>query len=371
MKRQIVTFTLVVIFTCFLISANLAAQDFIRSLEIPVPETDLNNGGTGNMISGVDVDGDGLLEIYLVNDNWNDTPNELIPRIYKLEQPAADNYTDWPVVWKAVPPIPKQNTWPAMLLCDLDKDGKQEIMWGPVNFTGTDNPNPARILVYESAGDGSDVMGVSDGTGNYLPNASWTITTEDNANIRPTRFVIADPDEDGIEEIIFSDRTGKSGSGYYFGVVSVDNIPDNGDGSETWTLEVSGLDFGLQAGPTENKWDVAVIGRNIYTFCEIEITKVSWDGSAWNHTALTPLLGGISFISAQVVDLDNNGTQEILCGEYYWGEPVRRIMLLQEEADTLKQTELVRIGDTERVFGSACGDIDQDGYLDYVFGTIV
>jgi photosystem II stability/assembly factor-like uncharacterized protein len=369
MKRNIVTGTLVVIFTCFLISANIVAQDFTRSLEIPVPETNLNNGGTGNMISGVDLDGDGLLEIYLVNDNWNDTPSELIPRIYKLEQPAADNYIDWPVVWKAVPPIPKQNTWPGMLLCDLDKDGKQEIMWGPVNFTGTDNPNPPRILVYESAGDGSDVMGVSDGAGNYLPNASWTITTEDNANIRPTRFVIADPDEDGVEEIIFSDRGGNT-SGYYFGVASVSDIPDAGDGSETWTLEISGKDFGdLAAAPIENKWDVAVLGSNIYTFCEVEISKLSWDGASWNYTALTPLLGGISFISSQVVDLDNDGTQEIICGEYYFGQPITRVLLLQEDADTLKHTELARVGDSERLFGSACGDIDQDGYLDFVFGT--
>jgi photosystem II stability/assembly factor-like uncharacterized protein len=256
-----------------------------------------------------------------------------------------------------------------MLLTDLDKDGKQEITWGPVNnLSGVTNLNPDRILVYESKGDGSDVMGVDDGTGSYLPNAVWTITTEDNANIRPTRFVVADPDEDGVDELIFSDRAGNT-SGYYFGVVTVDNIPDNGDGSETWTMEVSGLDFDLKSLPTENKWDVAVIGRNIYTFDEIEISKVSWDGSAWTYKPLIPLLGGISFVSAQVVDLNKDGTKEILCGEYYYGESIHRVMLLQEEADTLKHTELARIGNSERIFGSASGDIDQDGYLDYVFGT--
>ncbi|MDW7679081.1 MAG: hypothetical protein SCK70_00835, partial [bacterium] len=91
MKSKIVIGIVVAIFSCFLYSTAGMAQDFERILEIPFPETDLNVGGAGQMISGVDLDGDGLLEIYLVNDNWNDTPNELIPRIYKLEQTSPDN----------------------------------------------------------------------------------------------------------------------------------------------------------------------------------------------------------------------------------------------------------------------------------------
>ena len=62
------------------------------------------------MISGVDVDGDGLLEIYLVNDNWNDGATEVIPRIYKLEQDGAGG---WVEVWRAVAPVDYQNTWPS------------------------------------------------------------------------------------------------------------------------------------------------------------------------------------------------------------------------------------------------------------------
>ena len=59
----------------------MAGTCFERGLEIPIPEADLNNGGIGAMISGVDVDGDGMLEIYLVNDNWNDGATEIIPLI--------------------------------------------------------------------------------------------------------------------------------------------------------------------------------------------------------------------------------------------------------------------------------------------------
>jgi len=369
MRNKMVIVSMILGLFVFL-TANLFAQDvFTRMAEIPMPEADLNNGGCGNMVSGVDLDGDGALEIYLVNDNWNDGPSELIPRIYKLEKSGGD----WQMVWHAVPDIPFQNTWPPLAVADLDKDGKQELIWGVINFTGTTNPNPPRVLVYECKGDGSDVLGVDDGSGGYKPNASWTIAPDNDVNLRPTRWIIADPDNDGTNEIIFSDRTGTTG-GYFFGVMSVSDIPDNGDGSETWTLETSGKDHVLLTG-IENKWDVAAMGSNFYFFCEIEIAKLSWDGSAWNYASLSPLAAGASFISSQVLDLDGDDKLETICGIYDWGDDSKKgIYLLQEEGDTLKATELVNTvkywpSGTRGIVGGAHGDIDQDGKMDFVFGS--
>ncbi|MDZ7331555.1 MAG: FG-GAP-like repeat-containing protein [candidate division KSB1 bacterium] len=362
---------LVALALMFSVADNFAQPQFVRKAEIPIPEANLNNGGTGNMIAGTDIDKDGRVEIFLVNDNWNDGPTELIPRIYKLEKDGEN----WVVVWKATANIPKQNTWPCFTMGDLDKDGKPELYWGPVNFLEAGNENPPRILVFESKGDGSDEMGVPDGTGNYLPNAKWTIATENNQNIRPMRWVIADPDNDGTEELIFADRTGKSGAGYFCGVVSVSNIPDNGDGSETWTLEVSGLDFNLKSGTAQNKWDVAVIGPHIYSFCENEITKFTWDGSAWQYDALPPMAGGSPNQSCQVVDLNKDGVKEIILAVYDWGnDAYKGIYLLQEDADSLKRTELVNMAKywpsgSRGPWGSAAGDIDGDGHLDFVFGS--
>ncbi|MCK4578163.1 MAG: T9SS type A sorting domain-containing protein [Candidatus Marinimicrobia bacterium] len=209
----------------------------------------------------------------------------------------------------------------------------------------------------------------------YVPNSTFTIAPPDslNKNIRPTRFVVADVDNDGIDEVIFSDRKGND-AGYYFGVASVSDVPDDADGSETWTLEVSGKDFGdLTAEPIENKWDVAVIDSNIYTFCEVEISKLSYANGSWSYTALTPIAGGASFISAQVVDLDDDGTEEIIAGTYDWNDDNEKgVYLLQEDGDTLIHTKLADttlVGTGERLIGGASGDIDQDGYLDFVFGT--
>ena len=367
MRKNIATIFLMVVTLLLLSPMNLwAINGFVRSAEIPVPEADLNNGGIGGMISGVDVDGDGKTEIYLVNDNWSDGATEVIPRIYKLEYDGSD----WVVVWSdSLSPF-YQNTWPCLSLADLDGDTKMELVWGPVNSTAV-SANPDRILVYEHAG--GDVFGVDDGAGGYNPNASWTIVTEDDVNLRPMDWDIADIDDDSVDEIIFADRKGNS-DGYYLGVCSVDDIPDNGDGSETWTLEVSGKDFGLTS-TVENKWDVAVIENRAYFFSETEISKLSYNGTTWEYTGLSPLAGGSSVQSAQVVDLNGDGIKEIITAVYDWGDDAHKaVMLLREDGDTLKHYELVNTNSyfssgSRGLWGGASGDIDQDGYLDFVFGS--
>jgi photosystem II stability/assembly factor-like uncharacterized protein len=370
MKQVFVTFCIL----SLILITGLFAQDFMRGTSIAGPETDLNNGGWGNMISGVDVDGDGLLEIYLVNDNWNDGATEVIPRIYKLEQ----NGDSWDVVWSAVAPVEYQNTWPQLALADLDKDGKTEIIWTPIN---AGSGNPFRVLVYEQA-DG-DAFGIATDEKNassgedlkYAPNSAWTIAETDGENIRPMDMSIGDPDNDGVDELLIADRAGNT-SGYYFIVCSVDDIPDNGDGSESWEIETSGIDFGdLTAQPIENKWDVAQLGSNLYFFCEVEVSKVSWDGASWGYTPLSPMPGGAFVQSSEAVDLDKDGTSEIIGAVYDWGDDAHKaIMLLQESGDSLKQTELINVSDywpsgSRGPWGHAVGDIDNDGYLDFVYGS--
>jgi hypothetical protein len=213
---------------------------------------------------------------------------------------------------------------------------------------------------------------IAPGQTNYLPNSSFTIvpTVQQNVNLRPTRFVVTDIDNDGTLEVVFPDRYGKYG-GYYFGVISVDDIPDTGDGTEIWTLEMIGHDFGdLTAVPIENKYDVAVIDSTFYTPCEIEVSKCSYSNGIWTYSSLSPIAGGASFITAQVVDLEGDGTEEIVVGTYHWGNDSEKgVYLLQEKGDTLFHTKLASIAPGERLIGGAHGDIDQDGYLDFVFGT--
>ena len=332
-------------------------QAFIRVGDIPLPAPE--NGSFGNLIAGMDLDGDGLPEIYAVNNNWNDTGAELIPRIYKFEWDGGS----WPLVWMATMDIPLQNTWPALTYGDLDKDGRMEVIWGPVNFlNATTNPTPARIVVFETKGDGSDVMGVPDpvNAGNFLPNAKWVIDATPMVNLRPFRWFVGDPDGDNTNELVFCTRAGA----YNFGVVSVSSIPNNGDGSETWTLEYS--------GGTGTAYDMVLKGNEAYVFnTNGDVLPFVYESGAW--TAVPPIVGlvpGGSWNSAAVVDINNDNTKEIIVAGN--GSAAQKIFLLQGSGAAVTATEIgaiTTIGASGRLYGGSAGDIDLDGNLDYVAGT--
>lgn len=360
MKSKLV----VLMILMFAVSSVFAANGFTRTGEIPIPEADLNNGGIGAMISGVDIDGDGNKEIYLVNNNWNDEASELIPRIYKMEWDGSA----WATVWSAIAPVTAQNTWPQLKIADLDNDGKEELVWAVIN-NSTGNPN--RIVVYEHLS--GDNFGV-DTTGGYKPNSVWTVGDADGLNIRPMDMEIYDIDNDGTNEVIFADRKGSSGSGYYFVIGSVDDIPDAGDASETWTLEASGLDYTV-AGNIQNKWDMARIDSNLYFFDEEIISKVSWDGSAYQYSEFKAIPAGSPNQSAVGLDLDDDGTKEIVTAIYDWGDDTQKgVYVLQEDGDTLTHTMVADMavywdGVSRGAWGSAHGDIDGNGNMDFVFGS--
>jgi hypothetical protein len=353
-----------VVFFAFLFAIQVSAQTFTRTAEIKDPSSlELS---FGNIIAGVDFDQDGMPEIYAVNANILDRDYEIIARIYKFEW----NGTTWDSVWGAIGDVPQQNTYPALTWGDIDKDGKREIYWGPSNFLDGPFPNlnPNRVLVYEYPGDGSDNMGVDDGFGGFLPNAKTKIIDQDNFSVAPIKFVIADPDGDGKEELIFSNQSAGTNN-FHVGILSVDNIPDFGDGSENWILEYSGLGDANLAG-TDHKWDFVVVGNNIGLFDQDGKTSLLiYEGGNW--ISFPPQNGvagnNSSFKGSVVVELPD-GSSGVYLGSYFSS----KVYLIdkQDGVDTLTSYEVADFAPyAVRLMGSGSGDLDADGLPDMVFGS--
>lgn len=364
MRHVVTVFT---VFMFFFLTLGAFAQDEFGRVSV-IPADSLDPGGFGGIVAGVDFDGDGNSEIYAVNNDWVDIIGaDLVPRLYKYER---DTNGDWTVVWWTRLPFDFQNTWPAFEYADLDNDGRKEIVWGPVNnFGAGTNPNPPRIVVYESAGDGSDVMGVDNGDGTFRPNAEWNLDLADETNVRPFRWLMHDIDGDGTTEIVTALRAGDNRAQIY----SVDNIPDNGDSSEVWTMEFNGL------GSSTN-YDLAILNGTAYFISSGgNVTGVTWDATA-DTFAIGPtqdgLVPGGSWKSASVVDFGDGSGDVIVVASWAPGDADpdnKAIRLLQQDADTLLATVIADFDDTipnnRRLNGGDAGDIDGDGNWDFVFGV--
>jgi len=357
MKQKSFTQLLIVLIVVFAGMTVFGQKEIFKRTAIIHPPIN-ENGGYGNVVIG-DVTGSGHPQIYAVNDDWTDTGGELIPKIYEFKFDGVK----WDSVWGAVLPISKQNTWPSLAIADLDGDGKKEIVWGPVNNLSSSNPNPPRIVVFEAQGGGSDALGVSNGKGGYKPNAEFTITDSTNYELRPFRWVIANLYNNGKQEIVFADRK----PNYRFGVVSVDNIPDNGTGTAHWKLDTSGL--GSTMSPS-TIYDLAVIDSTIYLFhANGTVTPVFYANGKFTigPDQLNASPGG-SWKSAQTVDLQNNGKKEIVVGQWLSGS---KVFLLQPSGDTLETTEIADFASlgSNRLNGGGVGDVDGNGHLDFIFGS--
>jgi len=361
MKRLTFVFILFV----FFIPYQINAQTLTRTAEIKDPSG--LEWGFGNIIAGVDFDQDSMPEIYAVNANIDDRPYELTARIYKFEW--NPNTATWDSVWGAIGDVPQQNTYPALTWGDIDKDGKPEIYWGPSNFLDpTINPNPYRVLVYEYPGDGSDNMGIDDGFGGFEANAKTRIINQDNFSIAPIKFVIADPDSDGHDEIIFANQSAGT-TNFHVGVLSVDDIPDNGGGTETWTLEYSGFNDPNLTG-TGNKWDFIVVDNLIgLVDANGRTSLIKYENGNWVSFPYQTSVAGYnsSFLGLVLANFQDNN-KEVYLGSWYTG--MIYLVRKSELADSLISYEVADFAPyATRLMGSGTGDIDADGLPDMIFGS--
>jgi len=315
-------------------------------------------GGYGSILTGVDFDNDGMMDLYTVNDMWDFFNGDEIPRIYKYELEKGH----WTLRWAAETNVLAHNTWPTLSATDLDGDGLMEVTWTPVNNFVTGNEDPARILVFEQQNDSSDVMGIEDGIGKLLPNASWNFDLAPSTNFRPFNARVADFNNDGKHEFIFTDRSGL----YKFGVVSVDNVPANGDGSETWNLDFEASSLGLQG----TYLDLVVDDDLIYLFTSAGyIYTIDYDNGNYSLVKTQTSDLAWSFRSADLFDINNDGTNEIIAGGYL-NSGVGKVFVFTKDADSLVASPIANLTTLGigRIAAGKAGDINGDGLMDYVVG---
>ncbi len=365
MKRTLLLLALLILAGAY----AYAQQELYTRTVIPLPKTGFS-GAIGGVIAGVDLDGNGKTEIYMINSDVNDTPDELVPILYKYEWNATKS--TWDSVWSATLPIPLQNTWPALTVGDLDGDGRQEIIWGPVNnMDAASNPNPPRVFVFESV-PGQSYLGISDGKGGYVANATFKISDIVTAGlgeeIRPFRFVMAK--FGGKNCIVFADRQ----ASYHYGVISVNKIGNTAadTAGTVWTLMTSGKGKKAAAATI---YDIAVVDSTIFAINSDALGTIYpityANGVFTERTPIASLVPGGSWKSSQTIDINNDGKKEIVVAAF---TAPPKVYLLQKTNDSTLTSSLIAdftnlMTATGRLYGGAVGDIDGDGKPDFIYGS--
>jgi hypothetical protein len=144
---------------------------------------------------------------------------------------------------------------------------------------------------------------------------------------------------------------------------------------EIWTTEFDGIGNTNFSG-TGNKWDLVVLDNYIYLFNDAGlVSPIKYENGTWQTLpGQSGIAGGnSSFKGAQVYDVDGNGTKEIVVGEWLNNTPGQgaNVWLLQQVGGTLTSTQIANLEPlgAVRLCGSGAGDLDNDGNVDFVFGS--
>ncbi len=313
--------------------------------------------GARSVLTGMDFDNDGNLEILFTTDETlaPQGPDPGIIDVFLYENVGDNEYA---YVWHYSNPD-SSNSLPALGFGDIDDDGLSEIYLGIPTLPRLGSPND--LFIFEQN---------DDLTFPAEPTTAYGYEREIDADFRPAGFQIVDVDGDGQKELLTVSRTGgarelvvitpdagidafstfsiefEAGNEILDGggVYDVDVVDFDGDGNnEIWVN-------------TWNNWSMSVFEATGPDTYELQLDLDAFDE---NNDP-----GSFNSHDINFHDLDGDGALEgffpMTNGVYYY-------LGANDDVSTLTGADFMPVGTfATRSRGGHIGDIDSDGLLDIV-----
>lgn len=321
-------------------------------------DDDGNSFGTSRVLSGMDFDDDGNLEMLFAVDptiapGGND-PGYV--GVFLMEATGDDTYD---FVWHYRPEN-VSNSLPGLEYGDIDGDGRYEIYLGVAPYSDFNHGT----YIFEQG---------EDGTFPSAPTLVWDHGVP-GTNFRPSDYEIADVDGDGKLELVTTDRGERRLSvdslaaadldefatfGVEFSVASEDTVLDGGGIYVTQVVDFDG-DGAMEIWV--NTWDYLSMAIYEATAANMYALQADINGAA---SAGDP--GAFNSDGLLFTDLDGDGAVEGLFpmtdGKLWHVGEVADVSTLT----TASFTKVLTFGGRSR--GAAWGDVNRNGNMDIVAGT--
>lgn len=306
------------------------------------------NGGIRGLVTGTDLDQDGLYEI--ITSDYDDGGKV---HVFEIQ---GDNTMHW--VWSS-PGLSEGNPTTCRFagVSDLDGNGRMEILLSISEPTGNSSDS-AGIHIYEWTGQNND-FGLSP--------VAVTRGLVPIARFRCDSFVAEDVDNDGKQELVLA--INGEGAQDYFVILSLTG--EFSQGNFSWTKEqqftkdthFEGDAINVLTSDMDNDGIREIIAHSAHYLMLFPIESDGPDSYTWGSTIEldNSIFNDLNLINGVAVDLDQDGKDEVL----YNGWKTGNLYLLRPDGNATDLNDshvfLLSNGKAGARFvshGMACGDQD-------------
>lgn len=356
--------------------AQTVATGFHEAFRVKPAETLI---GAWDILAGFDLDNDGKREFIWIEDptiSGGTTAADATWGIHYWESDGDNNYVErWS--WRPTDVATGGRSYPAMALGDLDKDGLMELYFGsPADATANPGKIVPRLYVFEHDGTNFPTE----------PQETWGLDRPAGFQYITSSVTIANVDSDDDDEVIMTSRNDSFG-----GTVGSTNgrslVIANASGSQ--------IGFGLADFEIEFVDSSSVLkGGAVYDAYVTDFDKsgkpevwvFTWDMVSWAVYEATganayQLTNEVNRATAdfdegerrgvRFFDMNKDGKQEMFVATISGdGDPPTYAHIVESPANvsTLQTTDFKKLGGNyANCGGSAFGDIDGDGLMDFLF----